>query len=84
MTKLFMPITLLIPLWVIYFYIPKKSFKSRKEKSYLYGNIPNTAIPHRGREKKKKQLNNLNTQQHRHIRAINSILYDGFHIVSAN
>lgn len=81
MTKLFMPITLLIPLPVIYFYIPKKSFKSRKEKSYLYGNVPNTAIPHRG---EKKQLNNLHTQQHWHIQAINIIFYDGFHIVPTN
>lgn len=56
-TKLFMPINLLIPLWITYSYIPRKSFKSKKEKSYLYGNVHNTAIPHR--EKKSKQTTSI-------------------------
>lgn len=31
-----------------------------------------------------KQTNHLNIQQHEHIQAINSIFYDGFHIVTTN
>lgn len=32
----------------------------------------------------KKQQNNRNAQQHKHIQAINSIFYDGFRIITTN